>query len=183
MTSGGSSAFEIIPAELRKQIATDGDLATVLIAGPIGFVGDIGLSLTGLVSPGTCAVLTASTALGLKRWFQAAKRSLSRPDEDISMAGAPDKKSGRELREKTERLLRRSWDDWHNNTSEEGEPPAELATLRAEMELFDDGLSDVSDLKSAFDKALIYYRSTKGLAQGDKPTTNKLRTPRAINVY
>jgi hypothetical protein len=52
--------------ELLSRISTKGDLATVLLCGTAGFVGDVALSLTGLFSPGVVAGLAASAGLGVK---------------------------------------------------------------------------------------------------------------------
>jgi hypothetical protein len=62
--------FPMSAADLWKRVATRGDLATVLVALPIGFIGDLLLLGAGVVSPGVGALLTASVALGIKNGIQ-----------------------------------------------------------------------------------------------------------------
>ncbi|MGX1151428.1 hypothetical protein [Bradyrhizobium ottawaense] len=64
------NAFPFSLKDLTSKIATKGDLATVLIAAPVGYGLDLALSLTGIISPGTFGLLAASSALGTKQLIQ-----------------------------------------------------------------------------------------------------------------
>jgi hypothetical protein len=58
--------------ELLGQVSTPADTATVLLAGSLGFLVDAGLNAVGFLSPGVVGVVSASTALGLKKSWEAA---------------------------------------------------------------------------------------------------------------
>lgn len=58
-------------AELFEQVTSPGDAATVLLAGTLGLVADAGLNVVGFLSPGSCGVVAASTALGVKKGMEA----------------------------------------------------------------------------------------------------------------
>lgn len=64
-------------SELFDQIASPGDAATVLLAGTAGLVADAGLNIVGFLSPGSCGVAAASTALGLKKAYEAKRQGAS----------------------------------------------------------------------------------------------------------
>lgn len=64
--------------EIRKALNTPGDWATVLIAGTVGFVGDVVSTVHGIPSPLTLAGLSASGALGVKKGYEASRAAIRR---------------------------------------------------------------------------------------------------------
>lgn len=50
---------------------TKGDWAVVLLAGSDGYALDAGLNIIGFLEPGVCGTLFATTALGLKKGYEA----------------------------------------------------------------------------------------------------------------
>lgn len=64
--------------EIFKAIETPGDWAVVLIAGTVGFGGDLLSTVHGLPSPGTLGGLSATGALGLKKGYQASRAAIRR---------------------------------------------------------------------------------------------------------
>jgi hypothetical protein len=58
---------------LLDKASEPGDMATLLIFGTIGFVGDAALHLVGFLSPGYCGIATATAALGVKKSIDASR--------------------------------------------------------------------------------------------------------------
>lgn len=73
-SSNLAKAVQDLVRARREGLISDGDLATILIAMPVGAAADVALHLTGIFSPGWCALGAASGMLGLKRWIHAEKR-------------------------------------------------------------------------------------------------------------
>jgi hypothetical protein len=71
--------------KLIGDVSSPGDLATVLLAGTVGFVIDAGLSVFGFLSPGQTGILAASSALGIKKAWQAS-RAQRWPDTPMQRA-------------------------------------------------------------------------------------------------
>jgi hypothetical protein len=171
------SQFPLTPTELMKRVATKGDLATVLLAAPIGFVGDILLSLTGIISPGACAVVTASTALGLKNAVHAALSSkASAPEPRVhELADA------NQLR-RSKKLVYALRQELEKAEVKELEPLYEYEQrLTKEINLFEDDLSTESTLEMATSEALEFYRGELGLADG-REKVGRLNRSRRLNV-
>ena len=57
--------------DLLGDLTSPGDTATVLLAGTVGFVLDAGLNMIGFLDPGYVGFTFASSALGLKRAWEA----------------------------------------------------------------------------------------------------------------
>lgn len=155
--------------ELWKRVATRGDLATVLIAGPVGFVGDIALSLTGFVSPGTCAVLTASTALGVKNALQSRLVAVKADQENRSgNEMLPISSSYSDARRRAHRLYEKLVNNSKRMDGKNETLASEAAKLEVEIGLHEDGLSDDQTLSAAIERGLEVYRSamTKGTTRG-----------------
>lgn len=57
--------------ELFGQASGPGDMATILIAGTAGYVVDAGLNLVGFLEPGFVGLFAATSALGLKKSWDA----------------------------------------------------------------------------------------------------------------
>jgi hypothetical protein len=166
--AAGQGQFVINPTELWKRVVTKGDLATVLIAGPIGFVGDIALSLTGLVSPGTCALLAASGALGIKNGIQAARSNglskSSAKEIGTSSAGAqppPLIEKARTMQNNLDALKASAASG--PNAEATKSLDREIFVLGAELNLFEKGVSTEIALDAAIQRALNFYRQRIGL--------------------
>lgn len=57
--------------DILGDLTSPGDTATVLLAGTLGFVLDAGLNIVGFLEPGYVGFTFASSALGLKRAWEA----------------------------------------------------------------------------------------------------------------
>ena len=57
--------------DILGDLTSPGDTATVLLAGTVGFVLDAGLNVAGFLEPGYVGFTFASSALGLKRAWEA----------------------------------------------------------------------------------------------------------------
>ncbi|HET7160591.1 MAG TPA: hypothetical protein VFI62_16445, partial [Burkholderiales bacterium] len=60
--------------QLLSTLTTPGDTATVLLAGTAGFVLDAGLNIVGFLEPGYVGFTFATTALGVKRAWEAGRQ-------------------------------------------------------------------------------------------------------------
>jgi hypothetical protein len=174
--------------ELSKRIATRGDLATVLIAAPIGFVGDIALGLAGIVSPGACAVLTASTALGIKNGVQAMLPSKPAAVDHAAF------QMGKQAVDQSQSILGRAnalarsiaslrADELPYDLSDEA--TEHLRRLESEIELFQQGITDENTFARAVNSALKFYRREKHLDDGEGSTDEaptKVRRSRRITL-
>jgi hypothetical protein len=127
--------------QILSKVSTKGDLATVLLAGTAGFVGDVALSLAGVISPGTCAVLAASAALGAKNGVQ---------------AGLDGRRARRTAIASREEQLRKT--HIAIETLYEAGLNGEALRLRKEVDLFMKGLSDETELASVTKRCLDEYR-------------------------
>ncbi len=59
--------------EILDQVSGPGDLATILIAGSVGYTLDAGLNFAGFMDPGVVGIIAASAALGVKKAIEAAQ--------------------------------------------------------------------------------------------------------------
>lgn len=152
--------------DISKRIATRGDLATVLLAAPIGFVGDVALSMTGVISPGACALLTASTALGIKSGIEASLSRGRRAEAEPPPAGPATPRQ--ELIGRAEALLIRMNEMTSVSFGEDRHADWEAAQeqvrrLNEELDLFRRGVTDDQTLAEAVAKALKFFRKAKKL--------------------
>ncbi|MFC0624155.1 hypothetical protein [Kribbella deserti] len=60
------------PHDLLTEASTPADLAVILIAGSLGYVLDAGLLTVGFMSSGAFGIVSATTALGIKKAADAA---------------------------------------------------------------------------------------------------------------
>ena len=123
---------------LVRKITTPGDLATVLIAAPVGFVADVALSLTGLISPGVVGLLAASTALGAKKGIEATVQHSKGRDR----ASVP-------IKEKATAAI---------DLLRENELEIEADAIVRELKLYESGLSSEKQLDDVIDKGISAYR-------------------------
>lgn len=73
--TGGKPSFLRGLRDILGSKPTPGDVATVLIAGPIGLVMDGFITIHGIPSPGVAGTMTASVALGAKKALWPARQS------------------------------------------------------------------------------------------------------------
>lgn len=66
------------PWDLIDKASSPGDVATILLAGTLGFTLDAGLNIIGFFSPGHVGITFASTALGAKKAWEAATANRTR---------------------------------------------------------------------------------------------------------
>jgi len=71
--------------ELLDRASGPADMATILIFGTLGFVVDAGLSVHGVLSPGTVGIASASGALGLKKSVEASVRKTKTTRDEKSV--------------------------------------------------------------------------------------------------
>jgi len=129
---------------LLGDLSGPGDMATVLLAGSLGFTVDAGLNAVGFLSPGNVGITAASASLGLKKGWEAAWTQRSRG------------RRGRTLppRHRAVRLLRRL---------EESEEAAS-DRVKQDLDLFERGLIDGNALNSVIDEALNEIRGREDSA-------------------
>jgi hypothetical protein len=120
---------------ILERASGPGDLATVLLAGTAGFFVDAGLNVVGFLEPGLVGITAASGALGVKKAVEA--RLL-----------AVQAKQGE--RKRAARLLERLRRDANGVLADR---------LQREIELFDDGITGVEELRSRVDETLNEYRA------------------------
>jgi hypothetical protein len=113
--------------DLLGQASSPGDMATILLAGTVGFVLDAGLNAVGFLSPGYTGITAATTALGLKKGWQATKAKRKQ------LAAA--KHSARNAQSFLEYL-------------EKGNHHSLAARIQEELELYDRGLIDNEGLQA-----------------------------------
>jgi len=66
------------PWDLLDRASSPGDVATILLAGTLGFTLDAGLNIIGFLSPGYVGITFASTALGAKKAWEGATAKRTR---------------------------------------------------------------------------------------------------------
>jgi hypothetical protein len=128
--------------EILSKVSTKGDVATVLLAGTVGFIGDVALSLTGVISPGTCAALAAAAGVGAKQGIQAGIEG--RRSGRLAKAAAHD---AVEKAQKAAGVLDREGLD------------VEARRLNRELLLFNEGLSDETQLAATTKQCLDALRN------------------------
>ena len=142
-----------------SKVTTKGDLATVLIAMPVGFTADVLLSLGGVISPGTCAFLLASAALGAKKTVEAGieERTKHRDGRQLLQIESKVKREEttkiEERAKKTIELLKR-----HELTEQAGAIERELELHQVGVELTDQKLTE------AIEMGISAYRQKLGRA-------------------
>ncbi|SIO50014.1 hypothetical protein SAMN05443247_06607 [Bradyrhizobium erythrophlei] len=141
----GGDSLNLIKELFGSKFTTRGDLATVLIAAPVGFAADIVLTLGGVISPGTFSLLTASAALGAKNAIQ---------------AGIEKRKERRSRRPTIpiEQRARTTIDLMRENGLE-----AEARAIETELQLYKKGVEATDkDLNAAIERATNAYRQKLG---------------------
>jgi hypothetical protein len=116
---------------------TKGDWAVVLLAGSLGYTLDAGLNIIGFLEPGICGTLFATTALGLKKGYEATTD--------------PRRQSSAEETERTEEVERtRSTIQFFDAKGH----PGVGSDLRDVLELAEIRHSTAEELRSAVDQVL-----------------------------
>jgi hypothetical protein len=142
--AGEENALPLTWKDLKEKIATRGDLATVLIAAPVGYGVDLLLSLTGVISPGTFGFLAACGALGAK---QAVQSSAERKRAILALP-PPRPISVREKAENAIKLLNSNGHD------------AESKKVKRALELFENSLLTEIGLQQCIDDAVQTYQKS-----------------------
>lgn len=178
--------------KILSNVATKGDVATVLLCGTAGFAVDL-LAFPFGVPPGTVATLSAAGGLGVKNAIQAAI--------EARQAGRDAERDQRErmdaklLADQSDRKVRDRADRFSNFLDENG-VETERDALRAEIILFDDDMITADDLRAAieFGKGALRARireqglrltrhDPKAVERGTpRPAAKRGKAARALNV-
>ena len=129
--------------QLLEEASSPGDMAAILLAGSIGFVIDAGINAVGFLSPGAVGLLSASTALGMKKGWEA-WREAHREQRKTERAAA-------ECEARALRLLRYL----------EGKDEPLRAALLEELELLREGISTIANLDMAVESSLTKLRTRR----------------------
>jgi len=124
---------------LLAEVSTPGDMATVLLVGSAGFVVDAGLNAIGFLSPGAVGVTAASGALGIKKSYEAGRKT---------RMARWQAQAAQERASKAMRYLERT--NFSNGK----------IRLRAEIDLHRDGVTDDASLDLAVNEILAAYRAS-----------------------